>query len=49
MSKVVSYAENKDVELILGVDTNCHSNLFGEDTNKRGSELEEFVLYGLSV
>ena len=29
LSKVVKYAENKDSELLIGVDTNCHSNLRG--------------------
>ena len=50
MSKVVKYAENKDSELLVGADTNCHSNLFGEETNKRGYELEEFIIEnGLAV
>ena len=30
--------------IIIGADTNCHSNLFGEDTNKRGRDFEEFVI-----
>ena len=29
---------------MIGADTNCHSNLFGEDTNKRGKDFEEFVI-----
>ena len=32
------------MEIIIGADTNCHSNLFGEDTNKRGRDLEEFII-----
>ena len=39
LNKVVKYAESKDSELLIGVDTNCHSNLFGKETNKRGYEL----------
>ena len=31
-------------------DTNCHSELFGPDTNKRGEKLDEFIFeYGLKV
>ena len=44
LSKVVKYAESKDSELLIGMDTNCHSNLFGEDTNKRGRDFEDFVI-----
>ena len=50
LSKVVKYAEDKDSELLIGVDTNCHSNLFGDETNKRGYDLEEFIIEnGLAV
>ena len=50
LSNVVKYAENKDLELLIGVDTNYHSNLFGEETNKRGYDLEEFIIKnGLAV
>ena len=50
MNEVVQYTESKDSELLIGVDTNCHSILFGEETNKRGYELEEFIIEnGLAV
>ena len=42
--KIIKYATEKEVEMIIGADTNCHSILFGEDTNKRGRDLEEFVI-----
>ena len=44
LDKIIKYATDKEVELIIGADTNCHSNLFGEDTNKRGRDFEEFVI-----
>ena len=44
MNKIIAYANDKEVEIIIGADTNCHSNLFGEDTNKRGRDFEEFVI-----
>ena len=33
IKNIFTYAENKSLELIIGVDTNCHSKLFGESTN----------------
>ena len=44
LDKIIKYATDKEVELMIGADTNCHSNLFGEDTNKRGRDFEEFVI-----
>ena len=36
LSKVVKYAESKDSELLIGMDTNCHSNLFNEEFHEPG-------------
>ena len=44
LDKIIKYTTDKEVELIIGADTNCHSNLFGDDTNKRGRDFEEFVI-----
>ena len=43
MSNIMSYANNKRCSVLLGIDTNCHSELFGDETNKRGEELEDFI------
>ena len=41
---------NKNFPLIMGVDSNAHSLLYGPDTNARGTALEDFILqYGLKV
>lgn len=34
----------KKFPLILGVDTNTHSSLYGPDTNKCGEEFEDCIL-----
>ena len=44
IKNILTFAENKNSELIIGVDTNCHSKLFGESTNKRGFDLEEPII-----
>ena len=40
-------AENKRIckglALLIGADTNCHSTIYGKETNKRGEELEDFI------
>ena len=42
---IVDYADSIGVPLILGMDSNAHSNLWGSDeTNKRGEALEDFIL-----
>jgi len=40
IKNILTYADNKNLEMILGVDTNCHSKLFGGSKNKRGLDLE---------
>ena len=41
LNKVIDYADNKKLGLILCMDSNSHSTLFGPDTNGRGKKLEE--------
>ena len=43
MEAVVEYADRKNLGLIMCVDSNCHSTLFGPDTNSRGRKLEEAI------
>ena len=42
--KLVELAEDKGWAVILGMDSNAHSCLYGPDTNQRGEELEDFIL-----
>ena len=41
---IFEYANKKNLPVIFGVDSNCHSTLFGRETNKRGEELEELII-----
>ena len=41
LNKVIDYTDNKILGLILCMDSNSHSTLFGPDTNGRGKKLEE--------
>ena len=43
LNKAMQYAEDNNLGVILAADTNCHSSIFGPDTNKRGEQLEIFV------
>ena len=50
LNKITDYADSKNVEMILGIDTNSHSTMYGKDTNKRGKDMEEFIIdNGLSI
>ena len=44
IKRILTYSKNKGLELVIGVDTNCHSQLFGDSTNKRGLDLEEIII-----
>ena len=48
--KIMDYVGERNCKLLIGIDSNCHSELFGHETNKRGEDLEDFVfLHGLEV
>ena len=50
LNKIMDYADSKNVEIIMGIDTNSHSTMYGKDTNNRGKDMEEFILdNGLSI
>ena len=44
LERLMDMIDNKKVPLILAIDTNAHSSLFGPDTNSRGEDLEDFVI-----
>ena len=44
LEDVCQYAEQRGTPLLLCADSNAHSELFGRTTNKRGKELEDFIL-----
>jgi len=47
---LVKYAELNNIPIILGIDSNAHSSLWGPDTNRRGEVVEDFILeHGLLV
>ena len=50
LSELLTMAEDKQLPVILAMDSNAHSSLFGPDNNTRGDALEEFILqHGLEV
>ena len=44
LSKLLEFASSNDIPIILGIDTNAHSILYGNVTNKRGEAVEDFIL-----
>ena len=48
--ELVGFAKRKSYPLVIGMDSNAHSTLFGPDMNARGEELEDFIVNeGLNV
>ena len=46
----MTFASHRGYAIIIGTDSNCHSELYGLETNKRGEHLEEFIgQYNLRV
>ena len=37
---IIDYANDKGYAILLGIDSNCHSTLYGLETNRRGEELQ---------
>ena len=50
LKKIINFCSASKYPLILGGDLNAHSVLWGSESNKRGEELEDFILEnGLEV
>ena len=50
LEKLVCMADTKKLPLIVGIDTNAHSCLYGPDNNTRGDQFEDFVIeHGLQI
>jgi ribonuclease HI len=48
--KALEYGQAKRYSILIGADTNSHSKIWGNETNKRGQELEEMIeKYHISV
>ena len=50
LDDIVEYAKKRGYALLIGMDSNAHSVLFGPESNSRGEQLEEFIIdNGLAV
>ena len=50
LGQIFKYAEDRKLAVLVGMDSNAHSTMYGIETNQRGEELEEFlILNGLSI
>ena len=50
LRNLVSFVEDRRLPMIMALDCNAHSQLYGPDTNARGKIFEEFILaHGLNV
>ena len=43
LTKIMDFAKHRGYAMLIGLDSNCHSELFGHETNKRGEHLEDFI------
>ena len=50
LKAIPAYASEKQYPMILTFDSNCHSELYGSTTNRRGEDFETFIVqHGLFV
>ena len=43
LEEVLAFATRKGWAVLIGMDSNCHSVIYGLETNTRGEKLEEFI------
>ena len=43
LTQAITFANNNNYQLVIGMDSNSHSTLWGRQTNSRGEELEEYL------
>ena len=44
LRRIIKFSDDKNWPIIIGMDSNAHSTLFGKDNNSRGEELEDFII-----
>ena len=45
LMRLVDYANNKSIEVVIGIDSNAHSTMWGcETNNQRGDMFEDFIV-----
>ena len=50
LDELMQMLDQKGYPMIMGVDSNAHSSLYGPDNNARGNAFEDFIMqYGLNV
>ena len=50
LTTVMEHAKQRGYAVLIGMDSNCHSELYGLETNKRGEHVEDFLgQYNLRV
>ena len=42
--KAINYCKQKRLAILLGMDSNAHSDTWGHSNNKRGNELLEYII-----
>ena len=43
MTRALDFSTHRGYAILIGMDSNCHSELYGLETNKRGEHLEDFI------
>ena len=43
LTEIMEYVNSKNCKVVFGLDSNAHSELYGQETDKRGEVLEEFI------
>ena len=49
LGRLFKYSSDKNLPILIGMDSNAHSSLYGLESNQRGEELEEVLIMNLSL
>ena len=44
LTKAISYCKSKRFSILIGIDTNAHSDVWGFTSNRRGNELLDYII-----
>ena len=45
LTNIMDYANRRSCKVVLGLDSNAHSELYGRETDRRGEVIEEFIFH----
>ena len=45
LTKAINYCKQKRFSILIGMDSNAHSDIWGHSNNRRGNDLVDYILH----